>query len=572
MSQFIVSVVAATGVMCVAGASWAQSASSTDTGRVLDSVQPRLPSGRLQSAPEVQVKPGGTASSSLPNVGQQIEVKEFRIEGATMLSLPRLEKVLEPYTNRSLTLSQMQEAADAVTQTYREAGYVLAQALVLPQAINNGVVVITVREGQIEKVDVKSAAQGPVPGVVQNGLAQAMPLNKPLSTRDLEDVLLLVNDLPARGRASAEIAPNAQGDAAVVSVTYTPPPRLQGSVTADSHGNRYTGSNRVIGQLVINEPLGAGDQFSLTGLSTGSLLSYAQMAYRFPVTPRLSLGASASWLDYKLCCQNPGVRVEGGATSWGLDAAYHLSLRRGENSTLYANLDSRRLDSERNGIEQTDRQVDALSLGLRGYTTVGTVRSWNAALRVGRVDLGGNAIDLNQNVTTGIEGRFSKLTGSFYQNQVISGAWSWIFQARGQYNFGRNLESSERIALGGADGVRGYPSGEGVGDHGWLASAELRYAFAAAPGLSAAVFADGGGIKRYSKNRAAVLSMMGQTDNSYSLAGAGIGIRYETQKISLLLQVARPIGSNKGADTAGNNNEGRRDGQTQAWLSASLRF
>jgi hypothetical protein len=40
-----------------------------------------------------------------------------------------------------------------------------------------------------------------------------------------------------------------------------------------------------------------------------------------------------------------------------------------------------------------------------------------------------------------------------------------------------NLTSSEKFSLGGNDAVRAYPTGEAPGDRGWLATAELRYAF-----------------------------------------------------------------------------------------------
>jgi hemolysin activation/secretion protein len=568
MKSYVGWVLVAGGLASVISSAWAQ---RTEAGRVLDSVQPRQPSGRQQSAPEVQQRTAPQATPSLPETNQQIEVREFRIEGATMLSQPRLQKVVEPFAGRSLTPAQMQQAADAVTQTYREAGYVLVQALVLPQPLSNGVVVITVREDRLARVDVSHAASGTVPGVAKRGLSDALSLQRALNVQELEQALLLVNDLPGRGRASAEITPAAQGDASTVSVRYTPAPKVQGSVTLDNAGNRFTGSARAIGQLLWNEPLGAADQMSLTLLATDVPLAFVQWGYRFPVTPRLSLGASASWLDYKLCCQNPGERSDGSARSIGLDAAYHISLKRGENSALFASLDSRRLDSERNSVEQTDRRVDALSLGLRGYTTVGTVRSWNLALRSGRTNLRGNATDLAQDSVARIQGTFSKVNGGFYQLQSFTPSWSWQLQARGQLNTGRNLESSERIALGGVDGVRAYPSGEGVGDHGWLVSTDLRYAFTSAPGLSLSAFVDAGGVRRYSKNVTDVL-MMGQTSNRYTLAGAGVGARYEGSAATVSLQVARPIGSNRGADAAGNNNEGRRDGQTQAWLSAAWRF
>lgn len=39
----------------------------------------------------------------------------------------------------------------------------------------------------------------------------------------------------------------------------------------------------------------------------------------------------------------------------------------------------------------------------------------------------------------------------------------------------KNLMSAEKFALGGPDGVRSYPTGEGLGDEGFIFTAEYRY-------------------------------------------------------------------------------------------------
>lgn len=545
---------------------WAQ---NTDTGRVLESVQPRPAQANPQSTPEVQLRSLPQVVPALPEAMQQIDVREFRVEGASVLALVRLQKAVEPFAGKSITPAQMQLAADAVTQAYRDAGYKLVQAVVLPQSISNGIVVITVREDQLAIVKVSSED---APSVVQRSLSSNLVLQKALNVGELEQVLLLINSQPGGGRALAEIVPPAEGNASSVAVKYTPAAKLQGSITADSGGNRFTGSSRFIGQITVNEPFNAADQLNVTVLTTGKLLTYAQGAYRMPVTSRLSAGVSVSWLDYKVCCSLVGDVSKGTAQSLGLDAAYQLSLDRASGSSLFTSLDARHLTSERNAIEQTNRRIDAVSLGFRGYNTADAVRSWNVAVRAGRANLRGNAIDLAQNLTTDIQGNFSKLTAGVYQSQRLTPALTWQFQARGQLSLGRNLDGSERIALGGADGIRAYPSGEGVGDQGWLALSELRYAIATLPGLSLAAFADAGGVNRYSRNSSTVLALMSQASNSYTLAGAGIGMRYESRAATLSVQVAKPIGSNRGADAAGNNNEARRDGQLQAWLSAAWRF
>ena len=544
-------------------------AQATDAGRILDSLPKRELPVPLPTLPNVNVKPQPNVTNTLPDVGAQLEVKKIIIQGATLLSPQRLDMALKPYTGKPLTVSQLQEAAGVITQVYRDAGYPLAYAVVLPQPIADGVVTLTVREGRIERVDTSPAQSHDMPRVAQGEVGRAATVGSPVSTSQLEESLLLVNDLPGRGRASAEISPGTQPDTSVVALDYTRGPRFGGYVLADNAGNRFTGRNRLLGAVNVNEPFGAGDQLSFTVLTTGSNLNYGQAGLRVPLSARTSLGGSVSKLSYKLCCQPAGSDTDGSVDSASLDVAHTLSLTRAYSFALFGGLDTKRLRSNRNAVEQSNRRVQGYTAGLRGYALVAGQNSWSLALRGGRVSLSGNAADAAlDDTTTRVGGQYYKLTGQLNRLQPFSSAWSGALNLRGQANTGRNLESSERFVLGGTDGVRAYPSGEAVGDTGWLANLELRYAVAAAPGLAFATFVDVGGVKRYSKNADL---LRGTASNYYHLSGWGVGVRYDLAQASVNLYVAQPIGRNRGVDVDGNNNEGRKDG-TQAGLSANWRF
>jgi hemolysin activation/secretion protein len=546
-------------------------AQRTDAGRVFDSVIQRETTVVKPKAPSVNLKQAPNTSSVMPSAGTQLEVKEFRIEGAKLLAQPKLESAVKPFAGRTLSIAQLQEAADAVTQAYRDAGYVLVQAAVLPQTIQNGVVIITVNEGRLEKLNSSVAGDNgrALPSVIQTGLASNIRVGEPVNTTTLEESLLLVNDLPGSGRASAELVPGSKGNETDLTVNYTPAARASGIVLLDNAGNRFTGRERLLGQLNINEPFGAGDQLSITALTTGSLLSYLQAGYRIPTSLRTSLGLSVSKLNYELCCQPAGTQAEGDVSAITFDATHKLIVQRNKQIVLSASYDLKQLRTEINSINTTDRQTQGISLGARGFWSDTAYNGWTATLRSGRADLSDNQADRASDAQFArVQGRYNKLNASYYRSQAITTAWSWVANVRGQANLGRNLESSEKFSLGGADGVRAFPSGEAVGDSGWLTSLELRYAWAAVPGLSLAGFVDAGGIRRFSKN---VTIMQGALPNSYELAGTGLNMRYDSQTVSLQLTLANPIGDNKGKDANGNNNEGRRDGK-RAWLSATWRF
>jgi hemolysin activation/secretion protein len=563
--------IAITAAVATLTASLQVAAQATDPGRVYDSVQPRQAPSLLPSAPALNIQRTPNAFS-FSEAGAQLQVSAFRLVGVKQLTDEALQQKLAPLLNRSLTVAQINSAAELVTQAYREAGFALAQAVVLPQSVEGGVIAITVNEGNLQKLEFTSPAQTSVPPVLQTGLSQAVRADEAVNIKQLEEALLLGNDLPARGQSTAEISFGNQPTEGVdIKINYQPPARWQGLASIDNHGNRFTGNERALGQLYWNDPSSSGDQLGLTVLSTGDKLNYIQLGYRRPVSLRTTIGVSVSALQYKLCCQNVGAQAKGSATSASLDVAHNLRMQRGDKLFLTASLDTRALKSELNNLNQTDRHVSGLGIGIRRATEAsqGVLRGWALNLRAGQAELDNSTDRATDALAVRVQGKFSKLSGSFYQSNALGGGWSVLSQVRGQANLGRNLDSSEKFVLGGPEGVRAYPSGEAVGDSGLLANIELRYAVASAKGLSLSGFIDGGAINRFTKNASLIL---GQQVNSYNLSGLGFGLRYESQQATLALSIAEPLSGNRGKDAAGNNNEGRRDGKTQAWLQALLRF
>ena len=103
---------------------------------------------------------------------------------------------------------------------------------------------------------------------------------------------------------------------------------------------------------------------------------------------------------------------------------------------------------------------------------------------------------------------------SISRQQGLTGKLSLSAQLRGQWA-NKNLDSSEKFSLGGASGVRAYPSGEAYGDSGWLGSVELRYAVL--PQMAASMFYDAGAVRVNAKPYLL-------TSNERSLSGVGIGL------------------------------------------------
>ena len=90
-------------------------------------------------------------------------------------------------------------------------------------------------------------------------------------------------------------------------------------------------------------------------------------------------------------------------------------------------------------------------------------------------------------------GKFTKGNANITAVQALGHSVDILFKGQGQMA-SKNLDSSERFYLGGAQGVRAYPQGEASGDQGILGTAELRY-HTPVRGLTLSCYLDGGEVR-----------------------------------------------------------------------------
>ena len=147
--------------------------------------------------------------------------------------------------------------------------------------------------------------------------------------------------------------------------------------------------------------------------------------------------------------------------------------------------------------------------------------------------------------------------------------WELAATANGQFA-GTNLDAYEKMSLGGPSAVRAYPSGEALGDEGWLASIEIRRAFSAE--LQASAFVDAGHISQLHSTFPGFNAGNPNRPNSYTLYGAGIGLQYGRAGDWFIKgMVATRIGNNPGRDIAGKDSDGGNS-NLRGWLQLAKFF
>jgi len=453
-----------------------------DAGSVLEGlkqppVAPRPGADVLPRAPEPKPALGAP--------GLKLVVKSFRITGNTLYREDQLLATVQEFVGKEQTIDGLNDAATKVRAYYRERGYFLSQAYLPQQEIKDGVVEIAVIEARVGKVAVNFKEGSRYSENLVRGLVNAHLKEGDLITETgLETPLLLLNDLP-NAIVSSEIKPSQTVGAADLTVNVADAPGwISGTVDMDNAGNRFTGAIRTGISVNINNPLALGDQFNYRGFVTDDRMGFYRIGYVLPVGYwGTRVGLSYASFHYRLgkdflAAGNHGVGAV--TTVYG----FHPILRtRSANAIIQFAYEDKTLN-DRDDVSQTITNLNVVSskLGVvgdfRDGMLGGGLNSFSYTVTEGNVVLSG---DLGNNNASQL-GRFAKHNFEFRRLQKISDNASLLLSLSGQMA-SKNLASSERFSLGGASGVRAYPTGEALGDTGYLFQGEFRYII---PGLKVA--------------------------------------------------------------------------------------
>lgn len=529
------------------------------------------------------LSPTPAAYAQIQPVEPVLEVRRIRIDGSQHVPAADLQEAVKPWVGRSLTVAQLQEPAKAITALLKSRGLSLAQALVPAQSVTDGELRLQVVEGVVDGsvglAGVKVVGvERTKPEVIAQIVAPGAPAGQPLRVDQLESRLLLVNELPGL-RLNARLVPGHRTGTTAVELTATEEKSSSANFYLDNHGNRYTGQFRLGSDVEFYSPSGRGDLLSFGGvLSEGS--SSARLAWSTLTgwrDSRLGVSISGSYSD--LSPQIINARFEGNSSSVGLFGQMPLKRSATESLTALGAVDYKNLSNDFEGMPFDKRQLGSVSLGLAGaYLTSdrqGQGR-WSGTLSAGQVRLIDSLESLNPRRDT--EGYFSKASGDYRLTRPLAAdgigkGWTLQVRATGQVHLGgANLDNAEKFALGGPEGVRGYPVGEASGDSGYVVSFELSRALAVAglQGAQGFVFGDSGGVTR-NPNPAQAAEASDAAGNSYSLHSLGVGIRFGLgPRTSAQLTLSAPVGGNPGR-VNGRDSDGRNPG-ARLWFTGSSRF
>lgn len=481
-----------------------------DAGRLLQEQTRQVP--QLPKAPDFHIQAPGT--QRVAPGGAEVVLNRVQFEGNSALPAATLQTCLGiEALGKSYDLAGLQDVADKVSACYWAAGYPFARAFVPAQNMQEGALLLQIVEGRYGQVRLVGDDK------VQGAASYLAPLKsgEVITSAPLERSTLLLSDLPGYWLEPVMQPGEAEGTGdLLLNMQATAP--ITGQLGLDNMGNRYTGMYRMRLDMQLNSPLMAGDQLNFNGVKSSEHMTFGNVGYSFPLGgDGLRLLASVAKTGYQLGDKFASANAHGTADVVSAGMSYAWLRSRDQNLNLSAQFQQKRMHDLKDGLDnRKNSHVLPLTLGFdrRDDWLGGGVVYGSLGYVAGELNLD-SELTATDAATAKTAGHFSKWTMDVVRKQSLPDGLEGNLRLTGQWA-NKNLDSSEKFGLGGANGVRAYPTGEALGDSGWLMQAELRGQW---DQVSPYAFVDAGAVK------AVIHSWDPTASNTRNLLGSGLGVR-----------------------------------------------
>jgi hemolysin activation/secretion protein len=525
-----------------------------NSGTLFDANRQQLSPTETTTAPAAVQRParieketdGSDEGQARPAGGPAIQVTRFELSGNQALPAPVLQDQLQEFVGRELDFAGLGKAAAKLTAYYRAQGYLVARAYLPAQEIKGGVVAIGIREGVIGKVTAEPDSNVRLDRELMDRHLAGLRPGDVIRESELENTLLRLSDI-AGVSVKAVLRPSAQAGATDIVVRVSEMSAITARVSIDNGGSYYTGANRMSANLNLNDALGMGESFSLNTQQTFEGLRIAGAGYQQPLgTTGLTLGANFASLHYNIGKNLKELQAGGDAriSTLFLNAALLRSRRANVNLSLAT--EYRNFQDTTAGTT-VDKSANLLSAGLFGdwrddWSGAPANNSWNLRWGSGNLKKQTPNDAVLDSLTARAAGDYQKLNIAYSRLQQLGGGYSLLGAVNAQYA-DKNLDASEKMSLGGSNGVRAYTSGEAAGDQGILARLELRKTLGVFGNsiVEGALFADAGRVTVNKKP-------WDNSENRASRYGYGVGLNVYNKDLVFNASIAFSPGVNPASE------------------------
>jgi hemolysin activation/secretion protein len=515
----------------------------------------------------------------------KIYVSSFKLSvPSALIDAAEVNRLLSDQTGRENTFAEIDKAAARIADTLRKRGFEFVRVLIPQQEVTDGVVSLEIVPGRLSKLpygdpDIFVTKHDKVrldDARAKAIVAAAITLPSALTVPQVERGLLLLNSLPGV-QGNGALVPGVQPNTLGLSLDVHEGPLVTGDIDLDNYGSRETGLDRVVGDVRLNDPSGIGDQGELNvAKATGTTSTTA--SYGAPIgVSGLRSHVSASFMDYHLLDKFSVLDAKGDSAWYSAGLTYPQLRTQKVNFSWTGTFDFKELHDSSAGVQTTSRRSVAVTGGGQGNYQFADSKQYvdyALTLTVGNLDRAGNAADLSvDKLTRRTQGDYEILRSNGTWLEQVTPRFSLSAVGQGQFSSG-NLDSSEKLYLGGPRGVRAYPIEEAGSDSGEIVSLEARFAALRTPtqdwtvfGLFDAAHAD---LNRHvwTDWNAGNPGLKDQ----YLIKGYGIGVRAHVgNRVQFELVDARKLGDNPGASATGRDADGRAL-NNRIWFMGSVSF
>lgn len=500
-----------------------------------------------------------------------ITLKNIQFQGVTILGDMELKGLVQPFIHTPMTYEQMLEIGMVVESYYRQNNY-LARAILPPQDLTDGVLTVEVIESVFSKIEIEQElADLPNTQAHVSAIIEAQQkVGEPLNTKSLDRALALANDLPGMSAQGSLRQGREAGETELLLKLYQGRTR-QTELAFDNGGSRSTGAMRLMATFSWFNPNDLADLLSVVAVHTrGS--DYARLAYSLPVgVDGWRMGLNTSVMNYEVVVGEQGmVGAVGRAVTQGLEWVYPLLRADDRSATVTLTADTKKFqNTSAQGLLMSDYEAKVMAAQVSGFyrdlNPGGGTGTYSLQLSHGNINLDGSLSQATDATTVRTEGVFHKVRVNGSWQQALTTQTSAFISYTGQLS-DKNLDSSEKMQLGGMNGVRAYPTGEGSGSDAQLIQLELRHSLES--GINLTGFYDWGQV--WLQHDPDYPGGPQNNRNTYKGFGASIGYTND-DGVNFKATWARRQGHNPNPTQTGNDQDGTRD-RNRYWLQVTVPF
>lgn len=436
------------------------------------------------AAPPAGPAPRGPAPGPAPASGpspaqtEVFPVMEYRVLHNTVMSVRQVESAVYPYLGPGKTLTDVEGARRSLEQAYHNAGYSSVFVDIPEQAIQEGVVRLSVTEGRVGALHVTGERY-----VSGRAIRAAVPSVAPGTVPYFPDLQRELNDLNRQSPDMTVVPVLKSGDTPGtldVNLKVKDDPPLHASVEVNNRNTPDTTATRLYFNLGYDNLFQRFQTLALQFQVAPEHANQAEVYSASYVVPFSPGGPSLAFFGVKTDSDVATVgtlSVVGRGHIWGTRYVIPVSASGGIIQTLtfgsdYKDFGQNVLLTEGGGIQTPIHYMNWSADYSLNLTTPHTHSMLEYANNFGIRGIANSAEEFENN-------RYLAEPNYFYwrvnatHERLLTHDWTLALRLNSQYTT-EPLISNEQFAIGGVESVRGYLESEALGDFGESGSIELR--------------------------------------------------------------------------------------------------